>query len=293
MHHDKDRSGKWLLSQHGDSILRLAGLTGFSSWKHVPSEVVAPRRLLDGLLEIRYPNDPEPTFVLVEIESYADADADRQVFDDIALVMLEHRAVPEVVTLVLKPKGSARVSGTADRRSRSGVVRVGGSWPVVQLWEVDAEPLLNGPDIGLVPWALFGRTPMTAEQLVARCVERADEIAEPHRQAGFLAVAEILAGFAFPTADIVPLFRRKPMIVTEALDSYALRELRAELKQRYAGEAFREAIAQTLADRFGPVPADAVSRLDAATDLDRLKHLTRLAAACPDLAAFLAELANE
>jgi hypothetical protein len=139
MRRDKDRSGKWLLGKHGGSVVRLAGITGFTSWRHLTSEVVAPRRLLDGLIELRFPNEPTPTLVLVEIESYADSDADRQVLDDLLLVAVERGAVPEVVSLVLKPKGNVRVTGTDERFSRSRRVRFNATWPVVQLWELDAD----------------------------------------------------------------------------------------------------------------------------------------------------------
>lgn len=82
MRQDKDRSGKWLLAHHGDAGLKLAGLTGFTTWKALQPETVAPGRLPDGLLEVRFPGEAEATLVLVEIETYPDADADRQVLDD-------------------------------------------------------------------------------------------------------------------------------------------------------------------------------------------------------------------
>ena len=129
MRQDKDRSGKWLLTHHGDAVLKLAGLTGFTAWKALQPETVAPRRLPDGLLEVRFPNESEPTLVLVEIETYPDADADRQVFDDVMLIAVDRKVVPEVVSVVLKPKGNLTVTGAAERTSRRGRTRVGhGPW---------------------------------------------------------------------------------------------------------------------------------------------------------------------
>jgi hypothetical protein len=43
-----DRSSKWLLEHHGDSLLRLGGLTGVTSCRAVQTEVVQPRQLPDG-----------------------------------------------------------------------------------------------------------------------------------------------------------------------------------------------------------------------------------------------------
>ena len=70
MEHDKDRSSKWLLQRYGDVVLRLAGITGFTSWRLLPGEIVAPRRTLDGLLEVEYPGEAEPRLVLVEVYTY-------------------------------------------------------------------------------------------------------------------------------------------------------------------------------------------------------------------------------
>jgi len=120
MHQDKDRSAKWLLGKHGDALLRLAGITGFTKWEHAPAEVVAPRRSLDGLFKLTFPGEREPRLVIVEIESYADSTADRQVLDDIMLVALEHRRLPEVVSLILKPKGEVAVNGRDEGPARRG-----------------------------------------------------------------------------------------------------------------------------------------------------------------------------
>jgi hypothetical protein len=49
--HPYDRSGKWLIEHHGDSILRLAGIRRIVDWRPVPGEVVQPLQLPDGLLD--------------------------------------------------------------------------------------------------------------------------------------------------------------------------------------------------------------------------------------------------
>jgi hypothetical protein len=48
--HDYDKSSKWLIQHHGDSILRLAGVHDIESWRSVQAEQVQPRRLPDGLI---------------------------------------------------------------------------------------------------------------------------------------------------------------------------------------------------------------------------------------------------
>lgn len=114
MRQDKDRTAKWLLAHHGDSILRLAGMKGFTSWRALQSENVAPRRLPDGLLEVQFEGEREPTLVLVEVESYPGNDVDRQVLEDLEAVHLARGIVPEAICLVLRPK-------TSDRSRQAGV----------------------------------------------------------------------------------------------------------------------------------------------------------------------------
>jgi hypothetical protein len=47
--HPYDRSGKWLIEHHGDSILRLAGIRRIVDWRPVPGEGVRPPSLLTRL----------------------------------------------------------------------------------------------------------------------------------------------------------------------------------------------------------------------------------------------------
>ena len=46
-----DKSSKWLIQHHGDSILRLAHVRDIESWRALQAELVQPRRLPDGLIE--------------------------------------------------------------------------------------------------------------------------------------------------------------------------------------------------------------------------------------------------
>ncbi len=43
-----DKSSKWLIEHHGDSILRLAGMCGFTAWKPLPAELVPTRQTRNG-----------------------------------------------------------------------------------------------------------------------------------------------------------------------------------------------------------------------------------------------------
>jgi len=51
--HEYDKSSKWLIEHHGDSILRLAGVRDIVASVPLQAELVQSRRLPDGLIEIR------------------------------------------------------------------------------------------------------------------------------------------------------------------------------------------------------------------------------------------------
>lgn len=317
MHQDKDRSSKWLIAHHGDAILKLAGITGFTQWRALQSETVAPRRLPDGLLEVRFPDHPDPVLVLIEIEAYPSADADRQVFEDVAIVFLERRRVPEVVSPVLKPKGQAEVSGTIQHASVRNTTRIGGSWPVVQLWELTAEQLLADGDAGLIPWVPLTRSDLPPEQLLGRCVERIAGVPNGAERAGLLAVTNILAGFAFPKLRFGNLFGGpqaviESYVIDEALELWekqvtakvearmaeiqkvALAQIEADTRARVEAKVaaksrakMQDTIRKLLEKRFGSAP---VERLAAVNDLDRLDDLIIEAGTCPTLESFVAGL---
>ena len=50
------------------------------------------------------------------------------------LVYLDRREVPDVITLVLHPKGNLRVSGEVEQTSPERMTRWRVSWKVVELW---------------------------------------------------------------------------------------------------------------------------------------------------------------
>lgn len=301
---DKDRAAKWIVTHHGDTLLRLGGITGFTRWKPLQSEVVAPRRLPDGLLEVRFPNDPEPTLVLVEIETYPDNSADAQVLDDLMLIAVDRGVVPEVVSLVLKPKGNLTVTGRAERASRRGGTTLGGAWSVVRLWELDAEELFAVGDVGLVPWIPLARSSQPPEQLLARCRDQLTAVPDPNDRAGLMAVAQILAGLAFPDRRFFDFFGGADVMI----ESPVLDEVKEILRKRYEAQYKAEGLAAGRAEgraegrvaealesvhtnleaRFGAIPDDLREQLNAIADLPRLKALVRLAATCPDLATFAA-----
>ncbi len=68
-----DRSSKWLIQHFPRAILQgLAGIDGIQSCRPLPAELVQPRLVPDGLLEVHFDDRDEPKLVLVEVATYPD-----------------------------------------------------------------------------------------------------------------------------------------------------------------------------------------------------------------------------
>jgi hypothetical protein len=68
MHHQYDKSSKWLIQHYGDSILRLAGIRDFITWHPLATELVQSRRLPDGLIEVRCHGQKEPDLYVLRYD---------------------------------------------------------------------------------------------------------------------------------------------------------------------------------------------------------------------------------
>lgn len=287
MRQDKDRTAKWLLAHHGDSILRLAGMKGFTSWRALQSENVAPRRLPDGLLEVQFEGDRDPTLVLVEVESYPGNDVDRQVLEDLEAVHLARGIVPEAICLVLRPKGQLTVRGTLESTSWRNTTKIAGSWTVVRLWDLEAADLLATGDPGLIPWVPLARSDRPADELLAECRDRIAEVVDERDRSGLKVVTTILAGLAFPGRKFLNLFGgAEKMIESPVLDELVeLIEKRAEAKI-LAREQAKMAAAEE-ARRLAAEAAEEARKLAAEAETKAAARQATLLASKRSLTAFL------
>src|SRR3954451_15731858 len=115
-----DRSSKWMIQHHGGLILGLGGLHDVTRWRAVQAEVVQPRQLRDGLLEVERAGQERPGLYVIEISTYPDSRVAEQVVDDVTLLLQDRRVLPEVLVLVLHPKGNLVVPRETEIRSRAG-----------------------------------------------------------------------------------------------------------------------------------------------------------------------------
>lgn len=281
-----DRGSKWMIGHHGDSLLRLGGATGIQSWRAVQAEVVHPRQLPDGLLEVVFADRTEPDLFLVEVVTHADQRVREQLLRDVGLVLIDRRVLPEVLTLVLHQRGNVQVGNAEELQSRLGWTGVRVSWRVVELWRLPAEQLLGAGDVGLLPWVPLTQFSEPPEVVLRQCRQRIDEQAPAEERANLLAVSQVMARLRYNDPGLLALFGGRQVFN----DSPLIQELLAERQAETRSKTLHESILWFLTDRFGAVPPEMADRLQAIQDEVRLKELLLWASRCPDLEAFRARL---
>ncbi len=116
-----DISSKWLIQHHGIATLLVGGLEGVSRCEPMPGEVIQNRRYPDGLLQAFLGDNPKPHPVLIEIATYPEKRALRQALDDLTLAYSALGELPELLMLVLRPKGQFRIGGNHAIQSQLGL----------------------------------------------------------------------------------------------------------------------------------------------------------------------------
>lgn len=276
-----DKSSKWLIEHHGDSILRLAGATNIVSWRPLPPEQVQLGQLPDGLLEVQFAADSEPTLVLLELATFPERRVFEQIQRDIAMVYLARRILPEALVVVFHPKGQFRVQAAQQLESPQGWTRWDTSWRVVELWSLSAEALLASGDLGLVPWAPLAATTATAEQMLQSCRDSIERYSDVQGKEMLLAVTQVFASLRYKDERLLALLGGKKTM----LEFPIIQELLAERSHMH--------ILRLLRGRFGEVPQTVVERLNEINKEETLDALNEYAGLCPDLNSFCLKLEHE
>jgi hypothetical protein len=285
MRQDKDRCGKWLTGHHGDVILKLAKVTGFVSWRAAQAELVAPRRLPDGLLEVTFPGQKGADPFIIEIETFADRGIALQVFEDNLLTRIERGVVPDVIVLVLRPKGKAQVEHQFDESSRHELTSLAGSFRVIELWKLDADDLFAANDVGMIPWVPLTRFSGPPEQILRQCRERIDRQATPAEHEALLAVTTLLTSVVFDDEALLNIFGGTRAVIESPL----LNRILAQKEQ----QARQADVLHALQIRFKGVPDDLAEKVRAVQDAQYLTDLHEFAIVCPDLEAFRVRMAAD
>jgi hypothetical protein len=302
MRDEKDRGSKWMLGRYGNRILTgLGGLTErIQEWKSLQSEVVQPKQLPDGILEVKFAGHKERDRFLIEIATYPEKRVSEQMMRDTALLFLDQHRLPEVLTLVLCPYGKQTVSGAETHRSRLGWTSWTLNWRVVNLWEVPAERLLALDDVGLVPWVPLTKFEGPAETMLNECRRRIKEKAEPKDVGSLLAVTQVLGRLRFDHAMLAEIFRETRVMIESPFIKELLEDpevvkrspvyQQARTEIRHACSELQEAIRHVLTNRFRRIPKDLTAAIKKIDTLEQLTPLVVWAAECPSLADFRSRL---
>jgi hypothetical protein len=284
MREDKDNSAKWLIEHHGGAILRLSGIRGFTSWRTAHSELTHPRQRTDGLLEVNFPERTESDLVVIEVATFPERRAEEQAARDAALVWLDRGVVPEVVTLVLHPKGKFRFSGQWQSSSRQGLTRLACTWTVIELWTLSAEELLAFNDVGVIPWVPLTQTTLPPEELLRLCRQRIEQQAKPEEVSNLLAVTQVMTSVRYNELALLSILGGSNM--SWFLETPLMQKVLNERSR----DDFQTAVLEALRGNFTEVPEELAVKVRAIQDVQQLRQLISIAARCTDLDAFRAQL---
>jgi len=269
-----DVGRKWLLHNQGKGVLLVGGLKDVERVEPMPGEIVQNRKLPDGFLQVFLRHDPKPHPVLVEVATYPEKRALDQALDDLALAHSTLHRLPDLLMLVLRPKGKFRIDATHEVRSHLGLSQLTATWKVVELWTLPAEEFLAAGDVGATPWITLMNFQGAPESLLERCADKIEREAQPENQADLLAVSQVLMGVRFSDPELLRLLGgQKTMFESPVL-------------QKIMAENLHDAIRGVLKSRFGAVPRDISQRLRGILQDKKLKRLNVVAANCADLEAF-------
>ncbi len=295
---DYDTGGKWMIQHHGNAILRMAGFQNIGPWKAVQAEPVHPRRLPDGLIQVDRPGRARPTLFVLEVSSYPYQRLAKQAADDALLVYLERGVLPEVVTLVLHPRGKRPTPAELTVHSDEGSTHLHVSWKLVELWKVPAEDLLAADDIGLIPWVPLAQFDGPPEPIFRACRARIEREPDPKERESLRVVTHFLAGLKYNDPGLFQLlggqnamFKTGSPILQEIIDEATRKaERKGERKGEGGGKGPKLLLGTVLVARFGTEAEALKAELKTIRD-DRLKKLVELAAIRPDLDSFRKDLA--
>jgi hypothetical protein len=269
-----DMSSKWMLHNQGKGVLSVGGLKGVRRIEPMPGEIVQARKYPDGLLKVFLGNEQKPNHVLVEIATCPEKRAMKQALDALTLAYSVLGHLPDLLMLILRPKGAFRITGKYEVRGKLELSRLTGEWKPVEMWTQPAEEFLEKGDVGAVPLVTLMQFDGPPEELLQRCAEKIEREAHSKDRANLLAVSQVLTELRFPDPELLKLLGGAKVMI----ESPMLQKMRAE--------TLHEAILDLLKDRFGTVSLDVTNRLREVLDEKKLRKLIKIGAKCADLKGF-------
>lgn len=269
-----DIGSKWLLQNQGRGVLRVGGLENVRRCEPMPGELIQNRRYPDGLVRAFLGKDPTAHHVLIEIATYPERRALKQALDDLTLTYSALGHLPDLIMLVLRPKGKFRIEGKHAIQGKLGTSRLAVEWKSIELWTLSAEEFLSEGDVGILPWVPLMHMDAPPESVLARCAQRLEREASATQRPDMMVVSEIMTQLRFPDSDLVNLFQGAHQMIE------------SPLVQQWKAESLHEAILAVLNDRFGAVPRDVSKALRGLHAEKKLIAMNVLASRCQDLDEF-------
>ena len=190
------------------------------------------------------PDRDKPVLFLLEINTYPDNRLPGALLDGMLLTCLDRGQLPEVVTILLHPKGNVRVEESKRVTSSLGWSHLEARWRVIELWSIPLASVLPLEDAGLAPWVPLMQFEGAPEPVLRQCRELIDRKTDGAEQANLLAVTQVLAGLRYDGTLLRAVFGGKEQMI----ESPILQELVSERER----QAQQNLILGILRSRFGP-----------------------------------------
>ncbi|MSU77449.1 MAG: hypothetical protein EXS16_05050 [Gemmataceae bacterium] len=260
-----------------------------------------PKQILDGLLDVTFAHRPHTDPFLIEVEVYPDRETLDQLRDDAAMVILARGVLPDILIIVLCPKGNAVIPDEIVVPSAHGMSELRLRIRVVNLWTLSAELLLATNDVGLILWVPLTQWNGPPEDLLRTCREKIVNDGPPREIGNLLAATRTMAEMRYNDVNLLRLLEEIPMTMEKVYNaSPFIQRLRAESQHEGLREGMREGKRETssqliirrLTKRFGGVPLDFSAQLAAVSNETQLLELVEFAYECDSLERFLAAMSS-
>jgi hypothetical protein len=211
----KDRSANWFMEHFGGAFLRLAKLPPIVRWQAVHNVLGFPKQIPDGLLDVTFAGKEKPDPVLFEIESYPDRETLSQIRRDLAIVLLSRGVIPDIIVIVLFPKGNLRIEPEQVAVSANQLTELSLKVHVVNLWTISAEEMIATGDVALLPWAPLAHFEGSPRELVQECIHRIEDQAPPPERENLLGIARVMVDERYNDVELLKLFGGEVMSFTK------------------------------------------------------------------------------
>lgn len=272
MHKPYDITMKMLMEQEPVSWLRRFGIEPDGPVSVVDSEVSTITSEVDKVFKI---DGAEPYLVHIENQTSPDPDMPWRMNRYNVLVAKDGEYPVLSVLLLLRRSAEAKdLTGVHERKVPGfGLVSLF-HYPIVRVWELDVESILNG-ELSILPLAPLADVPEESIPDVFRRIdERVMRETETPTACMIMVSTLLLAGMRLERDQILDMMRRfSSMNLLQESSFYQMLLEEGEKKGRI--KEAREMLLDLVEARFGAVDASFRRSIDAIDDLEKLKRMSK------------------